>query len=146
MGADNTVKIWSLRPLEDEEAEGGEEEEEERHEKNEKNKDENKEERNKDEKKEERAPRLLATLTSHQLGVNCVRWAPDGELLASGGDDAVIMLWRLEAGTTTVFGQENIENWSPVIMLRGHTGEVTGLAWSPDGSLVSDQENCFFKF
>ena len=79
---------------------------------------------------------LLATLTSHQLGVNCVRWSKSGEMLASGGDDAVIMLWTLEAGTTTVFGQENVENWSPLIMLRGHTGEVTGLAWSPDGSLV----------
>ncbi len=124
--AENTVKIWSLRPLEDEDAEAAGEEEE---------VDEAEEQQGNDKKEPgaDKVPRLLATLTNHQLGVNCVRWSPDGALLASGGDDKVVILWSLESGRTTVFGQENIENWTPVAMLRGHTGDVTGLAWSPDG-------------
>ncbi len=38
--------------------------------------------------------RYLATLTRHTAGVNCVRWSPDGRLLASGGDDGLLLLWR----------------------------------------------------
>lgn len=37
----------------------------------------------------------LADLTRHQRPVNCVRFAPNEDLLAAGDDDAVIIIWKL---------------------------------------------------
>jgi WD40 repeat protein len=105
---DHTVRIWSLKPLEDE-----------------------------DEEDSEATHRLLATLTNHSMGVNCVRWSPDGQFLASCGDDKCIFLWTLEPGVSTVFGKENLENWCVAKVLKGHTGDVTGVCWSPDGTWLA---------
>jgi len=56
-------------------------------------------------------------------GVNAVAWSPDGKQLAVGGDDRRIGIWN-----TTTRKQERI--------LEGHTGPVTNVGYSADGSLL----------
>ena len=39
--------------------------------------------------------KLLVTYPyRHQRAVNIVRWSPDGQLLASGGDESIIIIWK----------------------------------------------------
>eukprot|EP00178_Gracilaria_changii_P020560 TRINITY_DN598_c0_g3_i2.p1 TRINITY_DN598_c0_g3~~TRINITY_DN598_c0_g3_i2.p1 ORF type:complete len:1034 (+),score=156.92 TRINITY_DN598_c0_g3_i2:1100-4201(+) len=78
---------------------------------------------------------LLATLSSHSSAVNCVRWSPNGSLLASAADDTVVLLYELDAQASAAFGQR--ENWRVRKPLRAHSGDVTDLAWSPDGERLA---------
>ncbi|CAB0037827.1 unnamed protein product [Trichogramma brassicae] len=89
-----------------------------------------------DEKKEmdPNVPKMLCQLDNHYACVNCVRWNADG-LLASGGDDKLIMIWKLSKfGGGSVFGstKTNVETWKCVKTLRGHAGDILDLAWAPN--------------
>lgn len=92
---------------------------------------------NEDDEKDENVPKLLCQMDNHLACVNCVRWSSSGKYLASGGDDKTIMIWqtgRYGSGST-VFGSGgkmvNIEQWRCISTLRGHTGDILDLAWSP---------------
>ncbi|KAL1422640.1 hypothetical protein MTO96_021854 [Rhipicephalus appendiculatus] len=82
-------------------------------------------------------PKLLCQMDNHLACVNCVRWSSDGRHLASGGDDKVIMIWmigRYGMSSSGMFGgggKSNVEHWKCVSTLRGHSGDVLDLAWSP---------------
>lgn len=39
-------------------------------------------------------PKILCQMDSHLSCVNCVRWSKNGQLLASGSDDKLVMLWK----------------------------------------------------
>ena len=72
---------------------------------------------------QENVPRLLTSLEEGSP-VNCVRFSPDGKLLATAADDRTILLWELREGTATkIFGSDdvNTENWCRVAALVGHT-------------------------
>jgi chromatin assembly factor 1 subunit B len=94
-GADNTVKIWRVRPSTSDDSVSVE---------------------------------FLSNLKRHTRAVNVVRFAPNGELLASGGDDGFIFLWKLEGEgqlrPSQTFGDEdddsslNKETWNIVATLR----------------------------
>lgn len=81
-------------------------------------------------------PRMLCQMDQHLACVNCVRWSQNGQLLASGSDDKLIMIWRKAQGPSGVFGtggmQQNHESWKCIHTLRGHDGDVLDLAWSPN--------------
>uniref|UniRef100_UPI00358FBF51 chromatin assembly factor 1 subunit B n=1 Tax=Myxine glutinosa TaxID=7769 RepID=UPI00358FBF51 len=87
---------------------------------------------------------LLSNLTRHTATVNSVRFSPDGETLASGGDDALVLLWKreetggLEGTSSTVLGcdEDTKERWLLVKSLRGHVGDIYDLAWGPCGKLL----------
>lgn len=55
-----------------------------------------------------------------------MRWSCNGSLLASGGDDKIIMIWKRSNGPSSVFGATGIikasENWRTHNTLRGHSG------------------------
>ncbi|OQR79717.1 chromatin assembly factor 1 subunit B-like, partial [Tropilaelaps mercedesae] len=86
---------------------------------------------------------LRADLTRHQRTVSVVRFSHTGEILASGDDEANIILWKLQNslpdGAPQLFeGGDNKENWQVFKVLRGHIEDVCDLQWSPrDSCLVS---------
>ena len=66
----------------------------------------------------------VRTLTGHTDDVLSVSFSPDGRLLASGGLDDTIKLWRVADG-------------SLVRTLTGHTRVVSSVSFSPDGRLLA---------
>ncbi|CAI8036090.1 Protein HIRA, partial [Geodia barretti] len=85
----------------------------------------------------EAIPKVLCEMSNHLGCVNCVRWSVDGKWLASGGDDAIVMIWSVKyqggggGGASLGFGTD-LERWGCIHMLRGHNGDVLDLSWSPD--------------
>ncbi|KAI8645461.1 WD40-repeat-containing domain protein [Parasitella parasitica] len=81
---------------------------------------------------------FLSELKRHSSPVNAVRFSPKGDLIASAGDDACIIVWRLSPVKETTFGGDNNdyekESWSVVNMFYGHNKEIYDLAWSPCGN------------
>ena len=114
------VRVWALAPILDEAAER---------------------------EGEAAAPRLLATLTDHNMPVNVARFSRDGKRIASGSDDAVLVVSELRPGPgAAAFGApagggagaaRNVENWRPVQALRGHGSNIADLAWSHDDRLLA---------
>ena len=82
-------------------------------------------------------PKVFCEMTNHLGCVNSVRWSVDGKRLASGGDDAIVMIWQIRGpgvGTSRVFGSDRTvhQQWGCVHMLRGHNGDVVDVSWSHD--------------
>eukprot|EP00795_Rhopilema_esculentum_P015575 gene15575-6844_t len=92
---------------------------------------------------DENVPRMLCVLDNHSGCVNCLRWSNSGKYLASGADDKFIMIWQLGRGfgSSTVFGSGgtivNIEHWRCAHILRGHSGDILDIAWSPDDRFLA---------
>lgn len=107
----------------------------------------------------------LATLTKHMKSVNCVRFSPSGEFLASAGDGkllfyalsviilsrvgGVVILWKQSETSplqfNKAFGDDSEEEddtdrkefWRVAHQFRAMDGEdVYDLAWSPDGKYL----------
>ncbi|KAF8341910.1 histone transcription regulator 1 [Amanita rubescens] len=79
-------------------------------------------------------PKSLCTLHMHTGPVLTVRWAHSGRWLASGSDDAIVMIWDLDPNARgKVWGSDevNVEGWKPLKRLPGHDSDVTDVAWSP---------------
>ncbi|XP_011363983.1 chromatin assembly factor 1 subunit B [Pteropus vampyrus] len=88
---------------------------------------------------------FLSNLLRHTKAVNVVRFSPNGEILASGGDDAVILLWKVNDNKEPeqiAFQDEdetqlNKENWTVVKTLRGHLEDVYDICWAADGNFMA---------
>lgn len=63
-------------------------------------------------------------LGDHHGWVGVVAFSPDGQWLASGGDDHQVRVWDLASG-------------EPRHILRAHSDHVRGLAFSPGGQLLA---------
>lgn len=66
----------------------------------------------------------LATLDGHTGMTYCVRFAPDGKVLATTGNDNTIRLWDVPSGKLKD-------------ILRGHAVPAGGMAFLPDGTLAT---------
>ncbi|PPQ82475.1 hypothetical protein CVT25_007313 [Psilocybe cyanescens] len=94
-----------------------------------------------------RPPRVeyLATLSRHSAAVNVVRFSPNGELVASAGDDGMIIIWAPSSSPqAATYGsdlspedlQYEKEYWKPRTTFRCTTMQVYDLAWSPSGEYI----------
>ncbi|KAG1819213.1 WD40-repeat-containing domain protein [Suillus subaureus] len=95
----------------------------------------------------------LATLSRHSAAVNVVRFSPNGEFIASAGDDGMIIIWAPSSTPqTATYGsdltadelQYEKEYWKPRTTFRCTTMQVYDLAWSPTGEyiLAGSTDNC----
>src|SRR5262249_20693825 len=66
----------------------------------------------------------MRILRGHEGPVRCLAYRPDGQLLASGGDDGTVRLWSPEAGEQRK-------------ALAGHTDWVRAVAFSADGQRLA---------
>jgi WD40 repeat protein len=69
-------------------------------------------------------PETFDTFVNHHAEVWAVTFSPDGDTVASGGDDDAIRLWYPLTGRETA-------------VLRGHRATVTALAFRPDGQILA---------
>ncbi|KZV62283.1 WD40 repeat-like protein [Peniophora sp. CONT] len=92
-----------------------------------------------------RPPRVeyLATLSRHTAAVNVVRFSPNGELIASAGDDGMIIIWHSSsAPNQAAYGSDadevqfEKEFWRPRTTFKCTTMQVYDLAWSPSGEYI----------
>ncbi|RDB17163.1 putative WD repeat-containing protein C26H5.03 [Hypsizygus marmoreus] len=94
-----------------------------------------------------RPPRVeyLATLSRHSAAVNVVRFSPNGELIASAGDDGMIIIWSPSSSPqATTYGSDltpeelqlEKEYWKPRTTFRCTAMQVYDLAWSPNGDYI----------
>lgn len=70
---------------------------------------------------------IVVTLAPTFGGIRDVTFSPDGTLVAAGGDHGEIRIWNL---ALTANGQ-------PPLILRGHEGLVSSLAFAPDGQTLA---------
>ncbi|WRT70747.1 uncharacterized protein IL334_007746 [Kwoniella shivajii] len=80
----------------------------------------------------------LTTLSKHTAAVNVVRFSPNGQTLASAGDDGNVILWVPSDRPVVTFGEnpdevQDKEYWRLQKMLQVTTKHVYDLSWSPDG-------------
>lgn len=69
--------------------------------------------------------RLAARIPGHGQAILCAQFSPaTASLLATGSGDHTARLWDTDTGT-------------PKHTLKGHTGWVLGVAWSPDGARLA---------
>ncbi|GHJ88886.1 hypothetical protein NliqN6_5288 [Naganishia liquefaciens] len=89
-------------------------------------------------------PRIvyLSTLRRHTAAVNVVRWSPNGQTLASAGDDGLIILWVPSDLPPSNFGEESAEEmgdkeyWRDKRAINVTKQEIYDIAWSPDGKYI----------
>lgn len=63
----------------------------------------------------------------HLRQVDCMAFSPDSRILYSGDDMGVLKQWNLDAPRTIS------DHWT----LKGHTGSITNVEYSPDGTLLA---------
>jgi len=74
----------------------------------------------------------------HQRPVNVVRFSPNGQYLASGSDDGVVVLWTQRYRDVEFGKNEKKLAWACNRVLRGHSADVYDIAWTADSKhLVS---------
>lgn len=97
-GLDGTIRIWSTEAINRE---------------------------NENENENEDLPKQLCCMSTHTGTVTSVRFSPNGQYLASGSDDRVVIIWHKEEaipglGSTFGSGEKHTENWRSYRRLLGH--------------------------
>lgn len=72
----------------------------------------------------------------HQSTVNVVRFSPNGQFLASGSDDGVVVLWSQRQRDVEFGKSEKKLAWACNKLLRGHSADVYDISWSSDSKFL----------
>ena len=67
---------------------------------------------------------------AHTASVNVVRFSPNGQFLASGSDDQMVIIWTLKMAPVEFGRIEETIQWGHPRQLRGHVGDIIDLAWT----------------
>ena len=78
---------------------------------------------------------LFLPLSGHAGDITSLAFSPDSKILASGSRDNAIRLWSVTTGQHLATLEEQIA-WG-VVTHEGHTGDVTAVAFSPDGATLA---------
>ncbi|EPX73786.1 CAF assembly factor complex subunit B [Schizosaccharomyces octosporus yFS286] len=85
---------------------------------------------------------FLSTLSRHAQAVNVARFSPQGDMLATAGDEGTIFLWvpsSTPAATLADDAEELAlakEFWKVKTICRSMGAEVYDICWSPDGNYI----------
>jgi WD40 repeat protein len=88
---------------------------------------------------------------AHTSSITSIAWSPDGSKIASGsgahhphpGDNTVVVwdLTKHQRSTTMIIEDPhrkvNVDLGVPIFTLRGHSGGVNSVVWSPNGKLLA---------
>eukprot|EP00890_Picochlorum_soloecismus_P002705 jgi/Picsp_1/3435/NSC_06273-R1_wd40 repeat domain-containing protein len=79
----------------------------------------------------------LFRLKGHRGSIHCVRWGSSGQILASGSDDRLVKIWRLNEMSDNHDGSNNNKNTIDVSSeLFGHKNRIWEIRFSSDDSLL----------
>ncbi|SLM35691.1 histone transcription regulator [Lasallia pustulata] len=87
-------------------------------------------------------PKQLASMSYHTGTIHTVRFSPNGRYLASGADDKIVCVYKLDNNPPShaaTFGTDEpppVENWRIFRRLIGHDNDVQDLGWSYDTSIL----------
>ncbi|GEQ66516.1 hypothetical protein JCM33374_g179 [Metschnikowia sp. JCM 33374] len=88
---------------------------------------------------QETSVEYLSTLRKHSQAVNVVRFNHTGKLLASAGDDGMLIIWTLANSIVQEFGvqdDEMKESWVPH-QIHNTNSEIYDICWSPDSEFIA---------
>lgn len=84
----------------------------------------------------------LSSISKHTQAINCVRFSPNGELLATCSDDGTIMIWQKSDHIVKEFGSEDQdedikESWVvKTACFANSMSEIYDISWSPDSKYI----------
>lgn len=82
----------------------------------------------------------LSNIGKHTQAVNCVRFDPSGQFLASASDDGSVMIWELSDKLVQEFGANDEflkESWSlKTAAFSPSSSEIYDISWSPDSKFI----------
>ncbi|KAL0481357.1 hypothetical protein AKO1_012729 [Acrasis kona] len=87
---------------------------------------------------------LVCELDYHQNPINCIKFSPNGKMLAACSDDFTVSIYYcdelMDLSNTTLAVEgfnKNIEDWKFYKLFRKHNKDVLGVSWSPDSKLLA---------